>query len=144
MRFGPGRGYISGLRRLLVPHRSIFYGLSGADVALITGSPAGDPFINLEHRFERVFDIVEHGRDLVRSSFDLYSARIAETTNVLIRRLTFISIMLGAIGAVAGIFGMNFDTPYAHTGEMGFWLVVASLGALGVAFGLVSRWRKWI
>lgn len=138
------RLYISGLRRLLVPQRSVFYGLSRADVALITTNTSGNPFQNLEHHYERAVDIVEHGRDLVRSSFDLYSTRIAETTNVLIRRLTFISIMLGAIGAVAGVFGMNFDTPYAHTGELGFWAVIICLSVIGIAFGFLSKWKKWI
>ena len=138
------RLYISGLRRLLLPQRSVFYGLSRADVALITADTSENPFNNLEHHYERAVDIVEHGRDLVRSSFDLYSTRIAETTNVLIRRLTFISIMLGAIGAVAGVFGMNFDTSYAHTGEFGFWAVVISLSILGSVFAIVSRWKKWI
>jgi len=80
----------------------------------------------------------------ILGSFELYSMRVNELTNVLIRRLTVISIVLGAIGAVAGIFGMNFDTPYSHTGERGFWIVVLGLGTLAMAFGLVSWRKKWI
>ncbi len=85
-----------------------------------------------------MLDVLERGRDVARGSFELYSKRVNELTNVLIRRLTVISIALGAIGAVAGIFGMNFDTPCARTGECGFWIVVIALGTLATAFGLFS------
>ena len=46
--------------------------------------------------------------------------------------------------AVAGVFGMNFDTPYAHTGEFGFWAVIICLSVIGIAFGFLSKWKKWI
>ena len=98
----------------------------------------------MEHRFERALDIVEHGRELVKGTFDLYSARLGEKTNVLIRRLTFISILLGAVGAVAGVFGMNFETPYTQSGVLGFWLVMGTLFSFMVTFGAISLWKKWI
>ena len=139
-----GKHYISDLRRWLVPQRSVFYGLSRPHVALVTGIASNEQFKNLERRFERALDIVEHGREQVQSSFDLYSARLGEKTNVLIRRLTYISIVLGAVGAVAGLFGMNFDTPYTHSGVLGFWLVIGALGTFIAVFGFVSRWQRWI
>lgn len=139
-----GRQRISQLRDLLAPQRAVFYGLSRADIALVTGTSTDDLFSHLEQRFERVLDIMDRGRDVARGSFELYAMRVNELTNVLIRRLTVISIVLGAIGAVAGIFGMNFDTPYSHTGERGFWIVVLALGTLAITFGLVSWRKKWI
>jgi magnesium transporter len=52
--------------------------------------------------------------------------------------------MLGVIGAVAGVFGMNFETPYTQTGVIGFWIVIGALGAfIGIAAGLARR-RGWI
>ena len=121
-----------------------FTGLSRPDFALVAESSAAEHFKSLEHRFERALDTVEHGRELVQGSFDLFTTRVAETTNILIRRLTFLSLMLGAIGAVAGIFGMNFQTPYTSTGTRGFWLVIGGLAVLVVASGAVSRWRNWV
>jgi Mg2+ and Co2+ transporter CorA len=139
-----GRNRISQLRELLVPQRAVFYGLSRADIALVIGSPNENLFNHLEQRFERVLDVVERVRDIARGSFELYSMRVNELTNVLIRRLTVISIVLGAIGAVAGLFGMNFDTPYSHTGAHGFWIVVFGLGTLAMAFCLAAWRKKWI
>ena len=88
-----GRRYVSGLRRTLAPQRSVFYGLSRPDFALVAESSAAVHFKSLEHRFERALDTVEHGRELVQGSFDLYTTRVAETTNLLIRRLTFLSLI---------------------------------------------------
>jgi Mg2+ and Co2+ transporter CorA len=139
-----GRRYVSSLRRNLAPQRSVFYGLSRPDFSLVATSNAAEHFKSLERRFERALDTVEHGRELTQGSFDLFSTRVAETTNVLIRRLTFLSLMLGAIGAVAGIFGMNFETPYTATGVRGFWFVLGCLGIVVAISAGVSRYRKWI
>ena len=76
-----GRRFISSLRRSLSPQRSIFYGLCRPDIALIADTEALAAYKELERRFERVLDSIEHGRDLVQSSFDLFTTRTAETTN---------------------------------------------------------------
>jgi Mg2+ and Co2+ transporter CorA len=136
------RRHISGLRRSLAPQSAIFYGLSRPDIAANAGADSAS-FAHLEHRFERVLDAVEHGRDLIQTSFDLFTTRTAETTNTLIRRLTFISIMLGALGGVAGVFGMNFETPYQKSGLVGFWAVVMTFAVLSAAGAIVGRLRKW-
>ncbi len=67
---------------------------------------------------------VNHARDLVNGSFELFSTRTAESTNELVRRLSFMTKLLGAIRAIAGIFGMNFETPYLQSGVLGFWSVI--------------------
>jgi Mg2+ and Co2+ transporter CorA len=138
------RRYISSLRRSLAPQGAIFYGLSRPDVALIADTAGSDPFDRLEGRFERALDALEHGRSLVQSSFDLFTTRTAETTNNLIRRLTFISIMLGLLGGIAGVFGMNFETPYAKAGLTGFWTVVIGFAVVSTFAALVARSRRWI
>ena len=138
------RRYVSSLRRSLAPQRSIFYGLSRPDMALAVGPDAGDGYKDLERRFERVLDSIEHARELIQSSFELFTTRTAETTNTLIRRLTFVSILLGALGGVAGVFGMNFETPYPKAGLFGFWAVIGSFVAVGIVSMVVARNRKWL
>jgi len=139
-----GRRFIASLRRELAPQRSVFYGLSRPDFSLVADARASEHFAALERRFERAVDTIEHARELVQGSFDLFTTQLAEVTNTLIRRLTFLSLALGAIGAVAGIFGMNFDTPYTHTGELGFWAVIGTLGVLTLIAFAVARWRRWV
>jgi magnesium transporter len=138
------RLYLSSLRRSLSPQSAVFYGLSRPDIVLISDENGVAAFERLERRYERVLDSIEHGRELVQSSFDLFTTRTAETTNNLIRRLTFLSILLGALCGVTGIFGMNFETPYQRAGVVGFWLVVGGFLVLGTLSAVIARWRRWI
>jgi Mg2+ and Co2+ transporter CorA len=139
-----GRRFIASLRRELAPQRTVFYGLSRPDFSLVADAEAGAHFAALERRFERAIDTIEHARELVQGSFDLFTTRLAETTNALIRRLTFLSLALGAVGAVAGIFGMNFQTPYTNSGVFGFWMVIGVLGIAVALSAVIARWRRWI
>lgn len=139
-----GRRVVSRLRRNLAPQRAVFYGLARPDFALVAGSDAREAFHALERRYDRVLDAIEHSRELVRGSFDLFATRIAEATNVLIRRLTFVSVALGVIGAAAGIFGMNFHTPFTESGVTGFWVVVGGLVIFVLGGLAVAKARRWI
>jgi magnesium transporter len=138
------RRKVSQLRHFLNQQRPVFYGLSRPDFAQIFEADAAAHYQSLERRFERAVDAVDHARELVNGSFELFTTRMAEATNDLVRRLTFVTVMLGVIGAVAGVFGMNFETPYTQTGVVGFWVVIGALGAfIGIAAGLARR-RGWI
>jgi Mg2+ and Co2+ transporter CorA len=45
---------------------------------------------------------------------------------------------------VAGVFGMNFETPYTQTGVIGFWIVISALGAFISAAIILAQRRDWI
>jgi magnesium transporter len=138
------RRRVSRLRRLLAAQRLVFYGLSRPDFTHVVESDASSHYRSLERRFERAVDAVDHARDLVNGSFDLFTTRTAEATNDLVRRLTFVTVLLGAISAIAGIFGMNFEMPYEQAGVLDFWAVVGILVALSTAATLFARRRGWI
>lgn len=138
------RHLVGELLRLLELQRPVFYGLSRTDIETAVDDEAKVHFEILIHRFERVFDIIQNGRNLIRGSFDLLAAQMAQDTNVLLQRLTFLSITLGIVGAVAGIFGMNFATRFTQAGEVGFWMVLAFLGVVVTVLTVVFRKLKWI
>lgn len=69
--------------------------------------------------------------------------RTAETTNVLLRRLTFLSMLLGGMAALAGLLGMDFQPPFAKA-LASFWIVVAALAVAAAAGLTLARLRKWI
>ena len=138
------RRKVSELRRFLHQQRPVFYGLSRPDFAQIFEADAAAHYQGLERRFERAVDAVDHARELVNGSFELFATRTAEATNDLVRRLTFVTVMLGMVGAVAGVFGMNFETPYTQTGIVGFWIVLGALSAFIVAATILAQRRGWI
>ena len=93
------RRKVSELRHFLSLQRPVFYGLSRPDFTHIVESDAAAHYRSLERRFERAVDAVDHARELVNGSFELFTTRTAEATNDLVRRLTFITVMLGVVGA---------------------------------------------
>jgi magnesium transporter len=138
------RRRVSELRRWLASQRPVFYGLSRPDFAHVVQSDAAAHYASLERRYERAVDSIDHARDLVNGSFELFTTRTAESTNDLVRRLTFITMLLGVVGAVAGIFGMNFDAPFARTGALGFWSVIGGLGVFVGIATVVAHRNRWL
>lgn len=138
------RRRVSHLRVLLSAQRAVFYGLSRPDLQLISESGASPHFQVLMSRFERAIDEVEHTRDLVVGSFELFSTRTAQQTNELVKVLTFLTAVVGICAAVAGIFGMNFETDFFATGNAGFYVTIGSLLLAVVVSAMVARWRNWL
>ena len=58
--------------------------------------------------------------------------------------LTIATVITGVIGAVAGVFGMNFDTPVAHSGLSGFLAVTGAMVAVSIGIVAVAIWRRWV
>lgn len=138
------RRRISRLRRILMSQRSVFYGLSRPDVTPAADGADMNVFETLANRFERAVDELEHTRDLIVGSFELFTSRSAQQTNDLVKALTFFTVIIGTTAAVAGLFGMNFDPPFFKSGSVGFFAVTLGLLVLGLIAWWVGRRRHWI
>jgi Mg2+ and Co2+ transporter CorA len=60
------------------------------------------------------------------------------------RVLTFVTVLLGTLGVVAGAMGMNFTTPLFESGATGFWITIGAMGLIAVVATLLARWRNWL
>jgi magnesium transporter len=138
------RGQISALRRTLAEQRSVFYGISRTDIVVDLEADTVEAFARLASRFDRTIDEVERTRDVLIGSFDLFTSLAAHATNDLVRVLTFVTVVVGLVGAVAGIFGMNFDLPFFETGTPGFLTVIGSLLILSGIALFIARRRDWV
>jgi magnesium transporter len=137
------RQEISELRRLLKPHRDVFYGLARPDFTATERPEAKPHFTALIAHFERAEDALESARDLVVGSFDLFATRAAQRTTETMRVLTFVTVLMGSLSLIAGVMGMNFGLPFFETGERGFWQVMGLMSiVVAIALG-VGRWRRW-
>jgi Mg2+ and Co2+ transporter CorA len=138
------RRRVAEIRRLLISHRDVFYGLARPDF-MATEKPETRPhFIALNARLERAEDDVDHARELVVGAFDLLSTRAAQKTNDTMRALTFATVLLGSLALVAGVMGMNFQLAFFESGQKGFLIVTGAMFAASVAALLIAWWRKWI
>ncbi|MBI3652785.1 MAG: magnesium transporter CorA family protein [Acidobacteria bacterium] len=138
------RSRVSRLRRLLSPHRDVFYALSRPDFTLLADNESAPHFRTLNDRFERAVDSIETARDLVISSFDLLTTRTAEYTNDVMKVLTFATVMLGATGVIASILGMNFELAFFKSGAAGFWTVIVSMAFLISGSVIVAKRKGWL
>ena len=130
------------LRSLLAPHRRVFAALRRPDFRP-EDEAAEAQFAVLHAQFERAMDRVDHARDLVVGSFEMFSSRMALRTNETMRTLTFATVVIGGLAVLAGVFGMNFHAPFFDTGAEGFWLAIAGMSALLVAAVLVWKLGRW-
>ena len=138
------RSRVGTLRTRLGEHRPIIHGMLRSDFAHVAGLPHAEHFMTLERRFERTEDMVDRAREIIVGSFDLYATRTAQDTNQLVKMLTLVTVVIGLAGAIAGIFGMNFETPIPKTGLTGFYFAVGSMVFLSVIAFALAVWRKWL
>ena len=138
------RRRVSRLRTLLSAQRPVFYGLSRPDLQIVAEAGASPHFQVLAGRFERAIDEVEHTRDLVVGSFELFASRTAQQTNELVKVLTFLTAVVGFCAAIAGVFGMNFETRFFKSGDFGFYFTIVTLCAMIVVAAVIARWQKWL
>jgi magnesium transporter len=137
------RADVAKLRRWFLPHRDVIYALSRPDFLPVAQSDSTESFRLLTQHFENAVDAIESGRDTILSLFDLYATKSAERMNVIIQRLTFITVMVGTLAVIAGVLGMNFKWQ-AFESETGFWITIAGMGLFTILLTTIARWRQWI
>jgi magnesium transporter len=138
------RHKLAGLRAVLKEHRSVIHGLIAPDFLAHVADADEASLVEANRIFERLEDDIARARETVIGSFELYASRVAQDTNQLVKVLTIATVITGVIGAVAGVFGMNFDTPIAHSGLSGFLLVTGAMVAVSVGVILLALWRRWV
>ena len=138
------RRRVAKVRASLAAQRSVFYSLSRPDLQVASENSSSPHFEVLIARYERALDEAEHARDLVVGSFELFASRTAQQTNELVKILTYLTAVIGICAAVAGLFGMNFETSFFHLGNTGFYSTIFGLLVLMIIATVVARWRNWI
>lgn len=134
------RGQVSKLRRWFLPHRDVFYSLSRPDFKEIAESDSFENFKTLNEHFESAVDSIESSRDTVLSLFDLYTTKTSHRINNTMKRLTFITLLVGGMGVIAGVLGMNFEEEFFKVRDL-FWIVIAAM--VGITSGLTFvAWKK--
>lgn len=132
------RRNVSRVRRVLMPHRDVFYALSRPDFLPISESDSNTHFQKINGHFENAVDAVESSRDAVLSLFDLFTTRASHKMNQTMRALTFVTIVFGALSVIAGVLGMNFEVGFFKSSE-GFWLTLLSMGILVGILALLAK-----
>jgi Mg2+ and Co2+ transporter CorA len=59
------------------------------------------------------------------------------------RRLTFITAIVGGTGVIAGVFGMNFEQNFFKNTNA-FWVVIGGMLLLALGTTIISLKKRWI
>lgn len=137
------RRNVSKIRRVLLPHRDVFYALSRPDFLPISESDSRAHFQKLNEHFEHAVESVESSRDTVLSLFDLYTTRASHKMNQTMRTLTFVTIVFGALGVIAGVMGMNFEVGFFKSPE-GFWITLIGMTILIGILASIAKMKNLI
>ncbi|WP_296676035.1 CorA family divalent cation transporter [Novosphingobium sp.] len=132
------RRQASRLRELVDAYRAIIHTLTRPDFLPDLAVEDKIHFAHLQAGYERLEDEVARVRETVVASFELYATRVAQDTNRLLRTLTFFTIGIGIIGALAGIFGMNFKAALFEEGETGFTMATLVMGGILIITSLIA------
>lgn len=139
------RRTVGDLRRALVPHREVYSTLARPDFEAIAKTRSADSFTSLHDRLERLVESIENARDMVIGTFELFSTKTAQDTNDVVKFLTVITVVIGLLGVIAGVMGMNFpDVGFFHTGIEGFLITIGVMVVLTVLTLVLARWRGLI
>lgn len=137
------RGQVSKLRRWFLPHRDVFYSLSRPDFKEIADSDSFENFKTLNQHFESAVDSIESSRDTVLSLFDLYTTKTSHRMNNTMKRLTFITLLVGGMGVIAGVLGMNFEEEFFKSANA-FWFVIAGMFMFVGATTFLAWKKNWL
>ena len=136
------RRHTARIRSIVAAHRAVIAALDRPDFGPAVDEADREHLTHLAEAYHRLVDTVERTRDAVLSSYDLYATRVAQTTNRLLERLTVITIGVGLIGAIAGVFGMNFELGLFEAGERPFWVVVGAMAGIALATLGIATLRR--
>jgi magnesium transporter len=131
------------LRRLLEPHRELFALLARSEFAVLAASHASSDFEALTEFLERALHAMEATREMITSSFEIYTTWTAHETNKVIKRLTVVSVALLPPTLLAGVMGMN-SLPATLVSRAAFWFSIAAIAALPLAVLTLAKRRRVI
>jgi magnesium transporter len=95
----------------------------------------------------RISDTVNTFRDLLTGMVELYMSAISNRLNVIVTRLTVLTLVIGAMTVVSGFYGMNFERHDSFwpplNADWGVLGVVVMMGVIIAISLLVLRLVKW-
>ncbi len=132
------------MRRLLAPTRDVLNEIIRRDLPLFP--PTMHPyFADVYDHALRVLDGLDVYRDLLSSALDLHLSAVSNRLNQLVKRMTALTLIVMAPTLVAGIYGMNFKTPWpSYDSDWGFAYSMALMAALILGGIYLAHRADWL
>jgi magnesium/cobalt transport protein CorA len=137
------RRRLARLRRLFAPHREIYGLLARPDFEMLSETESRDGFASLAERAEQAVQSLETAREMIVSSFEIYTTWTAHQTNKVMKLLTVASVTLLPPTLLASVMGMNSLPPMLGTATA-FASTLTFMLVLVASVLVIARRRSWI
>lgn len=121
------------LRKLAGPTREVLTMLTTRDFPAIR--PESMPYFrDVSDHLIRIYEILDSYRDLMSGALDAYLSNISNQLNLVMQRLTIITVIFLPLTFITGVFGMNFTVqPWMGKWDHGqsFWTVMTGMAVIG-------------
>ena len=130
-------------RKMLLPQRDLIDLLHKQELPLIEPH-LRDLFGDIAEDAAKVAESFDTFRDLIGNLREAYQASLTGRTNEIMRIFTALTTIFMPLTIITGIYGMNFDyIPELHS-PYGYYIVVASMAAVGAVMYLIFKSRGWL
>jgi magnesium transporter len=131
------------LRRVIAPLRDVANALLRRDLDIVSARTV-PYFQDLYDHLVRLLENIDLYRDILAAALDANLAIASNSLNLIVKRLTALTVIIMVPTFIAGVYGMNFDRMPELDWALGYpfalgLMLVAVIGA--VAF---FRWRDWL
>ncbi len=92
--------------------------------------------------FSQALEMADNYSNILISTMDAFASIINNNMNIIIKRLTAITIILTVPGLVAGFFGMNVHFPGENKTEGFYYALILSIG-ISVLMSVYFNKKKW-
>ena len=137
------RRRLSTMRRVMLPHRTVFGHLAAAEIDPRIEAQDALYFRDIHDNVFRLVDALDQQRDLLASTKDTYLSAVGQRTNDVMKVLTLFSALLLPLSVITGLYGMNFPWMPGTDSPYGFWAVLAVMVGLGTGLILWFRHKGW-
>jgi magnesium transporter len=127
------------LRKIAGPSRDVLNVLMTRDFPVIT-SESLPYFRDVADHLIRIYEMLDSYRELMSGALDAYLSNISNQLNLVMQRLTIVTVIFLPLTFITGIFGMNFKVqPWMPGWDHGqiFWGVMAGMTVIGF---LLAYW----
>jgi Mg2+ and Co2+ transporter CorA len=137
------RRRLSYLRRLFAAHREVYALLARPDFEMLSDTDSREGFASLAERSEHAVQALETTREMIVSSFEIYTTWTAHGTNKVMKLLTVASVALLPPTFLASLMGMN-SLPSPLWTATAFALTLCVMLVLVGTVLVAARRRSWI
>ncbi|MDZ5472257.1 magnesium/cobalt transporter CorA [Bacillus sp. 31A1R] len=100
-------------------------------------------FSDIYDHLLKLSEMVMSNREVTADIRDSYLSLNSHQTNNVMKVLTIITSIFAPLTFIAGIYGMNFENMPELTWEYGYFLILGTMGAMGVVMFLWFKRKGW-